>query len=162
MIYLGIDPGLNGGMAMVSESFIATRPFTDMKSMLDWLRESPVEDFFATIELVHSIHGSSAKSNFEFGKNLGEWIGLLTALSIPYQMVPPQTWQKVMMPGKPARIKGGDPAKHKQAIKDHAAKVAQALWPEHDFRRTPKCKGPHTGMVDAALIAEYGRRIKNI
>ena len=36
---------------------------------------------------------------------------------------------------------------------------AQELWPDEDWIKSAKAKNHHDGMIDAALIAEYGRRI---
>lgn len=180
MIYIGVDPGVNGAMARIhisedSDTFIYTVPFTNIQDMLKSLCVD-TDECFATIELVHALHNSAAKSTFEFGKNLGEWIGLMTGLGIPYQLVPPATWQKVMMPGKPRRppkqqpyeVGSGGPvpnrekqlAEHRRKVKAHAYSVARGLWPDHDFKRTARCRGPHDGCVDAALLAEYGRRMR--
>ena len=178
MIYLGIDPGgTTGALAILDDTSVrpSALTFTTIQDMKGWILQEDLDrGSFATIELVHSIYGSAAKANFEFGKNLGEWIGLMTGLGIPYQLIPPQRWQKEMLPGKPQRPavphKGKKLTKeqasanravlsrHKAAIKAYAASVAVGLWPDVDFRRTERCQGPHDGMVDAALIAEYGRR----
>jgi hypothetical protein len=32
------------------------------------------------------------------------------------------------------------------------------LFPKEDFRATPKSRTPHEGLMDAALMAEFGRR----
>jgi hypothetical protein len=49
--------------------------------------------------------------------------------------------------------------KSKFDTKLSALKVAQELWPQQDWRRTPRSKKPFDGFVDATLIAEYGRRL---
>jgi hypothetical protein len=46
----------------------------------------------------------------------------------------------------------------KDDLKAASIRVAMRLWPSVDFRRTERCRKPHDGMTDAALIAEYGRR----
>jgi hypothetical protein len=51
--------------------------------------------FLVVIEDVHSIFGSSSKSNFQFGRSLGILEGVVNALDIPYVKVQPKEWQKV-------------------------------------------------------------------
>jgi hypothetical protein len=41
--------------------------------------------------------------------------------------------------------------------KKASALVAKTLWPNQDWRGTPRSRVAHDGMTDAALIAEYGR-----
>lgn len=77
----------------------------------------------------------------------GLWRGILAGRGIPYQVVPPQAWQKAMLAGMPK----GD-------TKASSILVAQRLWPDASFRRTERCTKAHDGMTDAALIAEFGRR----
>ena len=59
----------------------------------------------------------------------------------------PRTWQKEFW----NTSSGYD-------TKAEGLRVARMLWPKETFLRTPRCKTPDTGIVDAALIAEYGRR----
>jgi hypothetical protein len=75
------------------------------------------------------------------------------------------------------RVKEGyQPLPHEQALidflKDHGDRskkrrdeakalsegLAGRLFPGYDFRRTPKCKGPHDGKTESALLAVVGRR----
>jgi len=39
-----------------------------------------------------------------------------------------------------------------------AAALAKRLWPEETFLASKRSKIPHSGMVDAALVAEFYRR----
>lgn len=45
--------------------------------------------------------------------------------------------------------------------KSAALKAAKQIWTTEDWRKTPRHRIPFDGYVDAALLAEYGRR-KNI
>jgi hypothetical protein len=44
--------------------------------------------------------------------------------------------------------------------KPRALEVASRTWPEEDWLATPRSSKPHEGLIDAALIAEYGRRMR--
>lgn len=46
----------------------------------------------------------------------------------------------------------------KGKTKEFAAAAAAGIWPGQNWLRTPRCKEPDSGMQDAALIAEWGRR----
>lgn len=43
--------------------------------------------------------------------------------------------------------------------KEYALAKARELWPDESWLATDRSTTPHNGMIDAALIAEYGRRI---
>ena len=147
MQYLGIDPGKSGAIAVLTVSpysdDVRTVKLTTCKlsetesDIWSWLNEElNMLDSFATIELVHSMPDQSAQSGFSFGKSYGFLIGLLTAISVPYEFVSPQKWQK----GMNCLTKGD---------KNVSKAAAQRLW--------PKVKVTHA-IADAILIAEYGRK----
>jgi crossover junction endodeoxyribonuclease RuvC len=85
-------------------------------------------------------------SMFSFGRGFGLWEGILVGMEIPYTIVHPRTWQKPVH----RDITGDDP-------KGRSLIAAGRLFPGHDFRRSERARIPHSGMVDAALIAWYGR-----
>jgi hypothetical protein len=72
---------------------------------------------------------------------------VLSALRIPSTEVTPQSWQRVMLAG----LGKGDP-------KGAALVRVGQLWPSVKFTATDRARVPHGGLVDAALIAEYGHR----
>ena len=77
---------------------------------------------------------------------------LLVAHDIPHEIVRPLTWQKTFW-SKPKMPKG-----EKFDTKAAALSAARRLWPEQDWTPTERATRPHDGLIDAALIAEYGRR----
>ena len=81
----------------------------------------------------------------------GILIGLVTALGLPFQIVPPQKWQKSLFVGLPL----------KQDTKEKSAIIAMRLFPGVDFRKSSRARKPADGLTDAACIAEYGRRTEN-
>lgn len=54
-------------------------------------------------------------------------------------------WQRAMLPN--AMPKGS---------KEAAMKLAKTLWPEETWLASDKCRKPHDGMIDGALIAHWG------
>jgi hypothetical protein len=69
-----------------------------------------------------------------------------------WHSIRPQAWQKTFW-AKPKMPKG-----QKFDTKAAALRSANMLWPTEDWTKSDRATKPHDGMVDAALIAEYGRR----
>ena len=63
-----------------------------------------------------------------------------------WHRVTPQQWQKVMLPG----CKAGE-------SKPRALELARRLWPEERWLATERCRTPHDGAIDAAIMAEWLR-----
>jgi len=138
-LYIGIDPGLSGGVAFVPESgtpWAHKMPETD-RDLIDLLRDS-IRDMEAraTLELVHSSPQMGVKSAFTFGEGYGRLQMALTALGVPYERVRPQAWQKAM-----GCLTKGD--------KNVSKRRAQELF--------PTLKVTHA-IADALLIGEFLKR----
>ncbi len=84
-------------------------------------------------------------ANYARGLCFGIYQGLLVGLGIPYQVVSPRSWQKVMFDGV-----------NSEDTKQASVIVASRLWPDEDWRRSERGKKPDHGLTDAALIARYG------
>ena len=72
---------------------------------------------------------------------------------IAHEIVMPQEWQKQFW----KRTK--TPTGVKFDTKAAALVAVNRLWPAHDWTKSERAERAHDGIVDAALIAEYGRRI---
>ena len=148
MVYIGIDPGKNGGYAVINEMLIETEVETfpwDDKAFVEKMRECGCwyREARCCLEKVGAMPGQGTVSMFSFGKSAGFIEGVLMANKIPYQLVPPQTWKKAFS---------------LNASKLSSIEVCQKLFPEVDLYRTERCKKPHDGMAEALLMAEYARR----
>lgn len=157
MLCVGIDPGITGAVAAVSDTeviaFIRDTPVIEVKvgksrklqylpsemAKIFWDRNPA--DLHVYIEKVSAMPGQGVTSMFGFGKGYGIWIGVLAALKIPYTEVAPQTWKKVLMNG--------------MREKDDGRIRAMQLFPSHSGDLARK---KDIGRADALLIAEYGRR----
>lgn len=157
--YIGIDPGKSGGIAVLKEDghlLLYTIPkigkLVDLKEIASILGgfNKEFESFFA-LENVHSLPGVSAKSNFSFGENKGEYRGMLVALGCSYMEVTPKGWQKVAWEGIPLMKK----ANKRNDTKAMSLTAATRIWPQMSFLATTRSSVPHDGLVDAALIAYY-------
>lgn len=154
-MFIGIDPGISGAMALLDAAGrpralfdtptlnLETRREYDLAQMrqtLEWvLAEGKTR---AALELVHAMPGQGVVSMWRMGYGVGIWEGLLAALKVPVERVSPQRWKGVMLNGLP---KGKDASRYR----------AKALWPEWAERFSLK---KHDGRAEACLIAEWLRR----
>jgi hypothetical protein len=116
MIYIGIDPGLGGAIAVLGEHgrvAVYDTPIATVKrkskqkrkyaaaEMARILFEVTLQgtEIYAAIELVHAMAGQGVVSSFNFGHGLGLWEGMLAANKIPYELVMPQRWKGLLMHG---------------------------------------------------------------
>ena len=153
-IAIGIDPGKDGAIAVLwpeglgSFSHVGPRVCAfDRASyrgeLTAILPHRHYVKVVCVVEHVGAMPGQGSVSMFNFGQNFG-WIqGVLDAYGIPYELVRPQKWKKEFSC---------------TSDKNTSITVAQRLFPNVDLRRTPKCKGPHDGICEALLMAEYARR----
>lgn len=143
MITIGIDPGKNGGIAVIDEpgkAYADKMPETlqDLFEHFDSICLSHDGDCRAYIEQVHSSPQMGVKSAFTFGNGFGHLEMALTACGIPFERIRPQVWQKAL-----GCMTKGD--------KNVSKRRAQELF--------PSLKITHS-TADSLLIAEYGRRLK--
>ena len=144
MIFIGIDPGANGGIAAIYPSSAAAwqikgRGPYDISDILERLGDIPC---FALIEKVHAMPGQGVVSTFNFGYNFGMLEGFLIGSGIPYDRVTPQKWQKGYGLYKlPWETNTDKKNRHKARAQ----------------KRFPDLKITHA-TADALLIAEYARR----
>ena len=171
MIYIGIDPGLTGALAVLDSetkeiNFVDTpvleiRVGKKVKHQQDAYAISSLlraicsgKDVMVTIEKVQAMPGSDGKggrqamgatSAFNFGLGFGMWLGILAALEIPHQQVHPATWKAVMMAGCTKE-------------KDASRVKAMQLYPKtaKDLTR----KKDH-GRADALLMEAWALRVSS-
>jgi len=160
MNYIGINPGKNGGIAVIhssgmTELFVFPKLGLDIDLHALWkIVNALPKNSLTTLESVHSIQGTGAKSNFEFGGTFFLLQMALVAANLPYQLVTPKTWQKIMFEGlTPILSKDGT-----RDTKSMALRAMTALYPDVDATPTARSTKSHTGLVDALLLATYGKR----
>ncbi len=163
--YIGIDPGSKGYITVIKGQDIDFLSIAenDYYDVVLYLKNAAVlsgGEIVCCMESIHAVFGSSAKATFSFGETFGVLQGLLIALGIPYHLVPPKTWQKEMWITEDKVYKSKD-GKKSINNKPTSINAARRLFPDVDFRRTPKCKNMDDNKCDATLICEYGRR-KNL
>jgi len=158
--YIGIDPGKTGGIVVLdSGAFIIDKMETptigneyDLQAMREILIKH--QDSTVTIENINGHVAKGRTTAFVMGKGVGIWLGLLAGIGVAHTLVSPQDWQKQMWKGVPVQKKSSG----KKDTKAMSLIAAQRLFPNADLRKSEKAEKPHDGIVDALLLAEYGRR----
>ena len=165
-IYIGIDPGLSGAIAVIkdpSEVYFDVRVYNTPTITFKKGKKNKTEyniaaihaslsqlkgtfgTVFAFMEKMQSLPpGVRIQATFSLGYCQGLFEGLFTALGIPYQLVIPKHWQK-----------------HFQITKDKGDSKAQSFQIASRLFPSAELAGPRGGMkdgrCDALLIAEWGR-----
>ncbi len=152
MNVLGIDPGLDGALAMYNEKGlqdileIPSAKSTGRGREVLWSNLNQQWDalFFwadhAFLERVNARPQDGGSSAFKFGSTYGGLRGMLVAKLIPYTLVTPMVWMKVMGVGL--------------GSKEASCLRAEQLFPGVNFRG-PR-GGKKDGVAEAALISKYG------
>jgi hypothetical protein len=171
-VFLGIDPGLTGAIALLSDDLKIIRfydtPVLTVKSgtknrkqmnapmifeIFEEVRGLYGTDLFAVIEKVSpmpSTHeadkgaGMGVTSAFNYGKGVGIWLGLLAGCQIPFEEVHPRTWKSKML---------SDMGKGKDASRVKAMSLFPAIAPQLQLIK-------HHGRADALLMAAYMRHTR--
>lgn len=153
MIFIGIDPGKHGGVAVVDEigNVIAVDPIPETDSDLFELlfnhkaaADADHDPVFAVLECVRSSPQMGVKSAFTFGCVYGAVKMALTAARIPCDEAVPRRWQPVVGVVYP-------PKATYTARKNISKARAQQVFPGHRITHAT---------ADALLIAEYCRRTR--
>lgn len=146
MLVLGIDPGLEGALALIdagvsslvvyrmpifSKTTTKTKKFIDVGEVFNILKNHKID--YAFMEQVAASPQMGVVSAFSFGEGYGKVQGVLAALKTPLTLVPPQTWKKALAVPKD---------------KKEAVARANQLFPGAGFKKD--------GEAEASLIAFHG------
>lgn len=148
---LGIDPGLSGGLALLSEGIIIDAfkmpiikyngkqeiDIGGLKQIIvNWrIKWKP---FHVWIEQQQSMPRQGVASSFRTGQNYGILLGMLAGLNIPLSIVRPVDWKRYMKV---------------PADKTAAILTATRLLPSSSHLWSTRSSD---GIAEAALIAVYG------
>jgi hypothetical protein len=158
-LFAGVDNGVSGAVAIVSVNgaLVDAWPMpvrkrgkneVDVERLRRQLMSyGSVQDMrFVVEEPVGSKSLNAAKS---MAASFHAVRGLIEGLGGNFQGVPAREWQRALL------------GKTKGDTKELALAKAQELWPDFTWLASSRCKVPHDGMVDAALIAVYAIRKMN-
>jgi crossover junction endodeoxyribonuclease RuvC len=170
VIYIGIDPGLSGAVAIIEDGWQKTELIHDEVPIkivdtptLEVESNGKVRNKYNTsamaailqpffhinacmviLESVHSMPSQGVASSFTFGEGLGMWKGIIAAFGLPLEMVSPQRWKKEML---------ADQGKDKDASRFKAIQIFPELASQLSRKKDD-------GRAEALLMAEYGRRLR--
>jgi len=151
MKILGVDPGLNGAVALLGDGYLAVRDTptagelkrrvviaTELAKILKaWQPD------LAVVEKVHAMPKQGVSSSFRFGQAVGTVEGVIGALEIPVEYVTPHAWKKFF------RI---------SSHKEDARLLAIQTWPRIAEKLTRK---KDADRAEALLIARYRQEKKS-
>ncbi len=154
MRHIGIDPGLSGAIAVLTDDSLQIHDMPVMtvdrngkakrqvsaNELAELLTLYAGKDCHVYVERVSAMAGQGVTSVFSFGRSFGMIEGILAALKMPVTFVAPATWTRAI---------GRSPGK------DASRARAMELFPNYEyfFKRVKD-----DGRADAALIAHWGRK----
>ena len=158
-IYIGIDPGLDGAIVALCPTFVkscvvptlkqekGSKRMYDVPEMVRLLKANVKDIVLVALEKGRAAPGQGVTSMFRFGYGCGLWEGILAGLGIPYVIVHPNTWQKVVCVGLSGEAKS------------RAMQATSSRLPKLNMRKSDRASTPHQGIADAACLALYSRHI---
>jgi hypothetical protein len=171
---IGVDPGLKGALACISDSKVIVNPtpflkkekgtmhtLLDIDKLDEWLdrciRELGMPDAVA-VEEVHSMPTDGKKSAFSFGWGTGSLVTYFRTLGFDVKFYRPQDWQKLLL----ASIKTELKLSHGDLTKREIDKLASITYvkrthPDVVLRTSTRATTDSDGMADAVCIASYAR-----
>ena len=145
MIYVGVDPGKKGGYAVIADDALCGIEVHvwDDDGFVALMKEMSKYRCMACVERVGAMHGQGVRSMFTFGKSAGFIEGVLAALGIGYQLIPPKTWKAEF---------------GLNSDKAASIEVCKRLFPGVNLLPSEKCWKDSDGMAEALLLACYAKR----
>lgn len=150
MIYIGVDPGSRTGAyaALDDNGNRWTVPWDNDSFALSMraittLRDRHGEELMAVVEKVGAMPKQGISSTWVFAENYGYIQGVLHALKIPFQLVPPRVWKKEFS---------------LTSDKSKSIEVCHRLFPDVSLKRTERSRVDDSNLAEALLMAEYARR----
>ena len=148
-VFIGIDPGKGGGVGVINEEDKTSKSFkfvpelAELSAMIGaCIDKYSIDEVCVYIEHVHSFPTDSRPAAFSFGRNLGQWEGILAHYELEIKTVAPRTWQEHY--DVPV-IK--DKYERKRWLKE----IAQTMFP--DIKVT-------LAISDALLIVNYAKEMQ--
>jgi crossover junction endodeoxyribonuclease RuvC len=142
--FLGCDPGLSGGMAILQADgrVVDASPMPKTpRDIFDYFEEFTPLVRFALIEAVHAMPDQGVSGVFKFGWCLG--LLDMALVRIPHESVQPGVWQRAF------GLIRANKQESRVEKKNRHKRVAQELF--------PNVKVTHA-LADALLIAAYAKR----
>ena len=165
MLAIGVDVGIGGGLAALSDKVKQAIPMPifegtkggspskiDIVGVMKWIQSMELAHRMAggspclptvVIEIQRAMPKQGVTSMFHLGESYGLLQGMPLALGWPVKLVQPKAWKAVVLAGT---------AKDKTA----AIEFARSKYPDIDLNVGVRKVIYHDGMADAVCIADYG------
>jgi|TARA_Y100000310_G_scaffold178632_1_gene178594 hypothetical protein len=143
--FIGIDPGKGGGIAVIegktARVYACPETVENMATLIGMcLNNVSIYETRVYVEKVWAFPTDGRAGSFSFGRNYGQWQGILSVHEVDPIFVTPKVWQGHF------EIKKGLPKNIRKKILKQMARD-----------KYPKTKGITLKTADALLIALYGR-----
>lgn len=159
--YIGIDNGLDGATVGIDQDGHILFAFVHPTQIWRKGREIDINEYQKILidktAICESFEGKiifeepggaqSYKAAVSMAASFHALRGFIESSCLPWERITPAQWQRKMLPGCKAK-----------ETKPRALELARRLWPDRDWRASERCRKPHDGLIDAALIAEWARR----
>lgn len=159
MLVLGVDPGMSGAICLRDDESVILEVMpikdgnVDIEGLHQLLRAYSNQVTRAFLEMASLRRGQQGQ--FKIGRNFGRIESVLEYLKIPTAIIRPQEWSKKYAHG----VTEKDKTKRYRLIKKSRRKIAERIYPGINFLASEKSSIPHDGLVDSALISDYGWNI---
>ena len=174
-LIMGIDPGMNGGLAVTETGpnaiMLVKRMPEGNDELWAWLQQYAADPTNITvfIEAVYASPQQGVTGAFTFGCGFGKLLMACAALGTKPKMIRPVTWQRALQIPKTRKAEDADyrkddgsvrtakgvkamlQAEHKEIIRQ----LAQRLYPS--LAVWNKTKAEQMSVCDALLICHYGK-----
>lgn len=174
-LILGIDPGNKGAFVWLDKSGkiiqsvvmpvlkvstkkkskgktkTTTKISLDILTIYELLKKYLPHTSRCYIEKAQVFPGQGGVSNFNYGYGNGVLVAVLTVCGYDFVLVPPKTWTAIIHA----------PVSFVKDAKQKSKMIALELQPESTYIVGSRSKIVHEGIIDAYLIAEYGRGVEN-
>jgi crossover junction endodeoxyribonuclease RuvC len=153
---IGIDPGLHGGISLISNGIIEVMdcpiitekgknrfdPIGMAKIVTDFMNKHTIDG--AVLERAMAMPGQGTTSMLKTGLGQGLWEGILAAKEINYKLVVSRVWQKTLFGEKV------------DDTKKAAIAYVQTSYPNAQLI-PPRCRVPKDGRADAICMSIYAQ-----
>ena len=153
---LGVDNGVSGALCLINErgglSVMRLMPIQtarkgneiDVVTLKHWLEDHGITSDNTRVIIEEPGGSKSAKAGASMAGSFHALRALFVLRHFSLHRVTPQAWQKKVL-GKTS----GD-------SKAMALTTARQLWPDEGWLPSDRCRVPHDGLIDAALIGLFG------
>lgn len=184
LTFIGIDPGKDGAIVAVKNSKIVFKSVLQMRTRgkdlefdARWLCKTILDikkehgEIFVITERLQPIilFRVGAWQTFKLGMAYQHVLSALQICKVEYIESLPRVWTKRIWEGfepiydkkkKPKVNKKTKEITYKFDSKKMSLQAFTAIYPNVDVRATEKSKNQHDGIIDAALLCEFAKRLK--